>query len=166
MKNSKLFPWLLVSTLLVSVTAFGADKGKKGGEGRDKAAKEEHAKRDDAAEHKGHAISTSEREIIQGFISEHEGKPGKKAKDLPPGLKKKIARGGKLPPGWEKKLVTGEVMPPEVWAESQPLPHEIIVKLPVPPPGTVLRAIEGHIVRVMEKTREILDVFDPLQHLP
>ncbi len=108
-------------------------------------------------------ITPAEREIIRGYCAQFQqsGKKGKKAKSLPPGLAKKVARGGKLPPGWEKKLVKGEVMPEPVLKECRPLPKEIVIKLPVPPPETILRAIEGRIVRLHEKTREILDVFDP-----
>jgi hypothetical protein len=108
-------------------------------------------------------ITTAEREIIRGYCAqfEHPGKKGKKARSLPPGLAKKVARGGKLPPGWEKKLVKGEVVPEPIFKECHPLPKEVVLKLPVPPPETILRAIEGRIVRLHEKTREILDVFDP-----
>ena len=108
-------------------------------------------------------ITPAEQEIIRGYCVQFQqpGKKGKKAKSLPPGLAKKVARGDKLPPGWEKKLVKNEMMPEPVFKECRPLPREIVVKLPVPPPETILRAIEGRIVRLHEKTREILDVFDP-----
>lgn len=94
-------------------------------------------------------------------------KPGKKPKGLPPGLAKKVERGGKLPPSWEKKCIQGEIMPPEVFKACKPLPKEVIVKLPPPPPGTILVAIEGKVARLMKATHEILDVFDlPLPPLP
>ena len=108
------------------------------------------------------AISPSEREVIRAFVDQRSEKPGRKAKRLPPGLAKKLARGGKLPPGWEKKLHPGEIVTAEIWSESHPLPKEIIVKLPPPPVGTILIAVEGKVARVLEKTREILDVFDVL----
>lgn len=109
------------------------------------------------------AITASEREAIRGYCVQFEqpGKKGKKARSLPPGLAKKVSRGGRLPPGWEKKLVVGEIVPEPVFKECHPLPPEIVVKLPVPPPETILRAIHGKIVRLHGKTREILDVFDP-----
>ena len=61
-------------------------------------------------------ISPSEREVIRNYVTERTtpAKPGKKAKGLPPGLAKKLERGGQLPPGWEKKCVVGQIMPPEV----------------------------------------------------
>ncbi len=54
-------------------------------------------------------ISPSEREIIRTHVhacTTAEGRR-KKAKGLPPGLAKEVARGGELPPGWQKKCVRG-----------------------------------------------------------
>ena len=49
-------------------------------------------------------IITPEKEIIKKYYiyNQKNGKKDKK-KALPPGLKKKLARGGNLPPGWQKK---------------------------------------------------------------
>jgi hypothetical protein len=114
------------------------------------------------------SITVSERKIIQDYCNgaETNGKKGRKAKSLPPGLAKKVARGGRLPPGWEKKVVVREIMPPEVFKECHPLPQEIVVKLPAPPVGAITVAVEGKVVRLMEATREILDVFDVLPRPP
>lgn len=107
-------------------------------------------------------ITAPEREIITTYVKSYEEpkKPGKKPKSLPPGLQKKVARGGKLPPGWEKKLTHGEVMPVEVYQECHPLPPELVVKLPPPPKGVITVTVSGKVVRLIEATREILDVFD------
>ncbi len=51
-------------------------------------------------------------------------------------------------------------MPVEVYERSHPLPPEIVVKLPPPPPGTILIAVEGKVARLVQATHEILDVFD------
>ena len=104
-------------------------------------------------------IGDPEREVIRTYVqSQHLH--AKKSKNLPPGLAKKVARGGSLPPGWQKKCVRGEIMPPEVYRQCHPLPHEVLVKLPPPPPGTILVAVHGKIVRLVKASREILDVFD------
>ena len=87
---------------------------------------------------------------------------GKKKKTLPPGLKKKIERGGELPPGWQKKVARGEVIDARVYAHSHPLPPELLKRLPPQPHGTVVVTIEGKVVRLMEATLTILDVFDLL----
>jgi hypothetical protein len=106
-------------------------------------------------------ITTHEREVIQEYYA-----PGKKGKHLPPGLAKKVARGGKLPPGWEKKMVKGETMPVEVYQQCVPLPKEILVQLPAPPAGTITVTVGGKAARLLEATHEILDVFDVLPKPP
>lgn len=108
-------------------------------------------------------ISSNEREIIQKYVSSCDEKKGK---SLPPGLQKKVARGGELPPGWQKKLNKGEVMPVEVYKECKALPPELVVKLPPLPKGVINVAIDGKIVRLMEATREIFDVFEALPKPP
>lgn len=65
-------------------------------------------------------------------------------------------RGDDLPPGWERKLHRGERIPDDVWAHRAPLPPEIVVRLP-PPPGVALVRIHDHVVRVIERTHEVLD---------
>ena len=100
-------------------------------------------------------IGHQEREVIQTYAKEKHA-----AKALPPGLAKKVARGGSLPPGWKKKVVPGQIMPEDVFKHCHRLPDEIVAKLPAPPKGTILIAVGGKIVRLLEATREILDVFD------
>jgi hypothetical protein len=107
-------------------------------------------------------FSDDERRIVHAYAQErheHE-KAGRKGKGLPPGLAKKVAHGGSLPPGWQKKCVRGEVLSEEVHRHCHPLPREVVLKLPPPPPGTILVAIDGKVVRLAKATREILDVFD------
>lgn len=91
-----------------------------------------------------------------------EPAPGKKMKTLPPGLQKKVERGGELPPGWQKKIARGEVIDARVYEHSRPLPPELVKRLPPYPRGTVVVTIEGKVVRLMEATLTILDVFDLL----
>jgi len=143
MNITKVLSLICALTLVACGTALAQDKGKK--------------------KEKSGAITPGERDAIRAYCVQFEkrGRKGKKAKSLPPGLAKKVARGGRLPPGWEKKLVVGEIVPEPVFKECQPLPPEIVIKLPAPPPETILRAIEGRILRLHEKTLEILDVFDP-----
>lgn len=87
---------------------------------------------------------------------------GKKMKSLPPGLQKKVERGKELPPGWQKKIARGEVIDAQVYASSRPLPPELAKRLPPPPRGTIVVTVEGKVVRLMEATLTILDVFDLL----
>ena len=86
--------------------------------------------------------------------------PSKHQKRLPPGLQKKVERGGQLPPGWQKKVARGEVMSADVYKHCEPIAKEVLVKLPPQPQGTVLVRVEGKIVRLLEATKTIIDVLD------
>ena len=110
-------------------------------------------------------IIEPERERIREYYRTHhgdliKGKAGKKKKKLPPGLEKKLSRGGELPPGWQKKVVKGEVLDDELYRRAAPLPNDLIRKLPPQPKGIVLIKVEGKIIRLIEATRTILDVFE------
>jgi hypothetical protein len=108
-------------------------------------------------------FSGSERDIIHSYAKSCTvAEKGKKAKGLPPGLAKKVARGGELPPGWQKKCVRGQILSVEVFKHCHPLPHELVIKLPPPPPGVILVTIDGKVVRLAKASMEILDVFDVL----
>lgn len=82
----------------------------------------------------------------------------KKQKTLPPGLEKKIERGGELPPGWQKKIAKGEVLDSEL--------YDIAVKIPNKPSknypntkNTELLKLEKKIIRIENDTREVLEIF-------
>jgi hypothetical protein len=104
---------------------------------------------------------TPEEEIIKKYYisNQQKGIKGKK-KALPPGLKKKLARGGDLPPGWQKKIIRGEVLDAEVYKYAVNVPYDLIKRLPPQPKGTALLKVEGKIVRLLEASGTILDVFD------
>ncbi len=92
----------------------------------------------------------------------HDAKMSKKhkQKSLPPGLRKKLERGGELPPGWQQKVARGEVLEEDIYLNhSRSLPAEILRRLPSSPDGTSIKQIDDRIVRVMDATRTVLDVF-------
>ena len=106
-------------------------------------------------------ITTPEKEIIKNYYIHNQQKGMKdKKKALPPGLKKKLARGGGLPPGWQKKIARGEVIDAETYKYAEHVPYDLVKRLPPQPKGTALIKIEGKIVRLLEATGTILDVFD------
>jgi hypothetical protein len=107
-------------------------------------------------------FSSQERSVIQDYVQSYDGQAKGKGKprSLPPGLAKKAARGESLPPGWQAKCVVGETMPAEVYDHCRPLPPDLTVKLPPAPEPTITVAIGGKVVRLLEATRQILDVFD------
>lgn len=133
--------------LAFAVPAF-ADKGGKGKE-KDKDAPSAAAHAPGKGEHGRPDFSDKERSAIESYFERNPG-----ARDqLPPGLAKK----NKIPPGWQKKIRRGEPVPPDLWEFRVPLPHEILVKLPPPPPGVVLVRIHDRVLKVRERTHEVLD---------
>ena len=65
-------------------------------------------------------------------------------RNLPPGLQKKVARGGGLPPGWKKRF--------------EPFPIAIEHRLPPLPRGYRRGVIDGHAVIFNSGTNVIVDV--------
>jgi hypothetical protein len=65
-------------------------------------------------------------------------------RNLPPGLQKKVARGGQLPPGWRKKF---EPFPVRLEEQLRPLPR-----------GYRRGVLDGHAVVYDSKSHVIIDV--------
>jgi hypothetical protein len=108
-------------------------------------------------------VTPLEKEIIKQHATDIRAAQRKKSgtdKAPPSGRTQKVARSEKPPPGWQKKIARGEVLPPTVYAQAQPLPEVVIRKLPPPPAGTILVALDGKVVRLLESTRTIVDVFE------
>ena len=119
-------------------------------------------------------FGAAEQQVLSDYLRNQDGrydsssdsrqhdKSGKKhkQKSLPPGLRKKLERGGDLPPGWQKKVERGEVLDEDIYRNyTHSLPEEILRRLPTDPIGTSIKQIDDRIVRVMDDTRTILDVF-------
>jgi hypothetical protein len=78
-----------------------------------------------------------------------------KDKQLPQGLQMKVDRGGSLPPGWQKKLAKGEVLEESVYN------HSVLV-IPLDSKGLLTVRVEGKLIRLVEATREIIEIVDLL----
>ena len=141
MKKLSIALTVLALAFAAPAIAGDAGKGKGKGKGKDKSAAE-HA-------HGKPEFSNSERDTIHGYYSAN---PGARSQ-LPPGL----AKQNKIPPGWQKKIGRGQRIPDDIWAFRVPLPPDIVVKLPPPPPGVIHVRIEDHVLKVIEKTHEVLD---------
>lgn len=74
---------------------------------------------------------------------------------LPQGLQKKLDRGGSLPPGWQKKLARGEVLDEPVYNHSE-------IVIPVDSAGMLTVRVEGKLIKLIEATREIVEIVDLL----
>ncbi len=107
-------------------------------------------------------ITPEEKKIIKKYLKgvSNKKKNKVKKKSLPPGLAKKLARGGTLPPGWQMKVARGEVIDHEVYINANPLPEELLRKLSSIPEGTVLLQVGNKIVKVIEASRKIVDLFE------
>lgn len=140
-------PWTLA--LLTTLLAAGAALADPpSGKGKDKgadASAADHA----SGRHGRPGFSGKERDEIDRYFKSHP----EARKQLPPGLAKK----NKLPPGWQKKLAPGQRVPDDVWERRVALPREI--KLPVEV-GVIRVRIDDRVVKVAEKTREVLDVLE------
>ena len=135
MKTSIILQIASLVSCLIALPAVGGDKSEKGGPGH-KWESEDRQGHDDADRHEDRrqdrrgAFSEEERRTIQVYAQHYNALPGKHERRLPPGLGKKVVRGGNLPPGWEKKCVVGETLPTDVYAECHPLPSELVVNCP------------------------------------
>ena len=74
-----------------------------------------------------------------------------KDKSLPPGLEKKMNRTGQLPPGWQKKLAVGERLDTQVYKNAS-------IMDPGRNDGIVTVQIDGRVIRLIEATREIVEI--------
>lgn len=114
-------------------------------------------KNKDKGEHGRPEFSRHEQDEIAAYFRLYP----EQRSQLPPGLAKR----GKVPPGWQKKLARGQRIPDDIWVHRVPLPRDILIRLPPPPPGVVIFRIHDRVVRVVEKTHELLDEFG-LPHPP
>ncbi|MAD43983.1 MAG: hypothetical protein CMI02_03310 [Oceanospirillaceae bacterium] len=70
---------------------------------------------------------------------------------LPPGLHKKVHNGGSLPPGWQKRVHVGQRLDRDIYDH-----HEVVV--PVDENGLITVRIGGKLIRLIDATREVVDV--------
>ena len=121
---------LVLGAFLAFTAALTADQGK-GHKGK-------HAKNEAVTQVGGHvAFSSDEGVILREYYAP-------RFRDLPPGLQKKVARGGTLPPGWQKKL--------------EPFPVALEHRLAPLPIGYGRGVIDGHAVIYDAHTNAIVDV--------
>jgi len=137
MTRARLFVGLLIAALGVS-SAWAQSNGKGNGQGHAKAAGQQ-------AQTSGQitlsaTITTAERQTIIGYFQQH---PASYAgvKPLPPGIAKKVARGGTMPPGIAKRY----------------FPGELIALLP-PRPGEQWLIVGTDVLLIQATTNLILDI--------
>jgi len=103
----KLFSSILV-LILVSTSALYAKKPEHAGNGNK------------GQKNKSHKHEYSEENTVNEYY-----------RSLPPGLQKKMKRGGELPPGWAKKMVVGKPVPDEYMKIAVPAPDDLKLRLKI-----------------------------------
>ena len=112
----------------------------------------------DRGRHRGEErrFRSEDRDQIVRYYHEHEDEGDHDDED----------REHQMPQGWRKQIARGQRIPDDIWAHRVPVPPEVVVKLPTPPPpGVVLIRIHNQVVRAVEQTHEVLDVLG-LPHPP
>jgi len=82
-------------------------------------------------------FSTGDQRVIRDYYAPQY-------RSLPPGLQKKVARGGQLPPGWKKKM---QAFPADLDRRLEPLPK-----------GYSRGVIDGHAVIYDTRSHVVFDV--------
>ncbi|MBQ0784246.1 MAG: hypothetical protein KBT66_08450 [Amphritea sp.] len=122
---------------------------------------DEDSKRGDRASRFNREEQRSVREYYLGDQNSQQSKGKNKQKRIPPGLQKKLERGGQLPPGWENKVAVGELLDEDLYSRSEPLPDELDSVL-----GRVVgeehRRIGHKVIKVLEGDATVIDVIDIL----
>ena len=91
----------------------------------------------------------------------HKNKHKKKhKKSLPPGLRKKVAKGKPLPPGWQKKVNCGEVLDPVIYQNAIVLDIDEYPNILRYNPAAEVIKVRNKIIRIMKDTHEVLDILD------
>jgi len=76
-------------------------------------------------------------------------------KNLPPGLQKKMKRGGKLPAGWNKKVSVGQPVPREYLKVATPVSNDLRLRLKIDSKTRLLQ-ISNKLLKVEIGTNRLL----------
>jgi hypothetical protein len=173
--RNKLFCCLLATSLMSLPVTVSAKKPDGAGKSNSHSEMEHHkessdkhrsksdddSKRGDKVSRFNHEEQRSVREYYLGDQNAQQGKGKNKQKRIPPGLQKKLERGGQLPPGWQNKVAVGEVLDNDLYSRSEPLPDDLDSVL-----GRVAgeehRRIGHKVIKVLEGDATVIDVIDIL----
>jgi Ni/Co efflux regulator RcnB len=104
-----------------------------------------HARQAHSTEHKRSDAAVSVHVVFaKGDVTILRNHYAPRYRKLPPGLQKKVARGGQLPPGWRKKF--------------EPFPLAVERQLPRLPQGYRRGVIDGHAVIYNSRTNVVVDI--------
>jgi hypothetical protein len=132
---------LVAAALVMPTSAVAGGKGNKGKKSHGAPAEQVHVEQAVSV-----LITATERAIILGYLDHHWSTlpaPLATAKPLPPGIAKKVARGGSLPPGIAKRY----------------LPNDLLVQLP-PRPGYQWVVVGTDVLLIAAATGIIVDILE------
>ncbi len=138
----KILTSIILATALCTSTLY-AEKPSHAGKGKSKEHKK--YKKQKKQKNKKH-FSSREQGSIQAYY-----------RSLPPGLAKKLRRGGNLPAGWQKKVSVGEPIPQEYLMYAKPVPRELEFQLSAGPIGSKVLQLADRVVRIEAGTNMVLD---------
>jgi hypothetical protein len=127
--------FLVTALVLTAVTTLSAHEKSHGS--NSKKAKKESVERDVSPDVTYVHFSIGEQRVIREYYTP-------RYRSLPPGLRKKVERGGQLPPGWQKKM--------------EPFPFEIERRLAPMPSDCGRGVIDGHAVIYRTGSQRVIDV--------
>ncbi len=81
-----------------------------------------------------------------------------KSGHLPPGLEKKYAETGQLPPGLQNRFECGQTMPPDYSSYLYPVPYVAYERFAPLPPDSQLYLFGRDLILLNEHTRAIIDI--------
>jgi Ni/Co efflux regulator RcnB len=108
-------------------------------------ARSQNAAEPDRAQHT--RFDARDRENIGEWYKEHQ-------ENLPRGFRED----DRLPSNRESRLRVGEVLDSDLRSRTQPVPSDLLEKLPAPPRDYRYLVLDGHLLLVQEKTWNVSDV--------
>jgi hypothetical protein len=152
LRTGKWLSVIAVGIFIIPGTAAPADKGDKGGKGKDNHDnghyRDKGKDHDDDDDRHGYGFAGHDRDEIRGWYAQNY-------RHLPPGLAKK----DRLPPGLERQLVIRGKFPPGLERQVYAVPVDLDRRLPPPPPDDERVMVGGHIVLRNRNTKLVLDIF-------
>ncbi len=98
-----------------------------------------------------------EKHAKRHFSGKDESRVSEYYRTLPPGLAKKLRRGGELPRGWQTKVRVGQPIPYEYLRYAEAVPLRLENQLSAGPVGTKLLQLAERVVRIEAGTNMVLD---------
>lgn len=138
----KIITFVILAALLSAGTLYADKPGHAGKKEHKEKKQKKHKKEKHAKRH---------------FSSKDESRISEYYRTLPPGLAKKLRRGGDLPHGWQTKVRIGQPIPHEYLRYATAVSPRLESQLSAGPIGSKLIQLADRIVRIEAGTNMVLD---------